>query len=95
MGKGLSSSELNTLAIVAFQQPVMRIQVDEIRGVNSSQILNNLEAKKMIFSKKSNAPGRPKVYRTTNYFLEYFNLKDLSDLPKLENKSKDEAKELF
>ncbi|BDR56545.1 SMC-Scp complex subunit ScpB [Xylocopilactobacillus apis] len=95
MGKGLSNSELNTLAIVAYQQPVMRIQVDELRGVNSSQILHNLENKKMIRSTKSDAPGRPKVYRTTNYFLQYFDLKDLRDLPELEKSEKEKQKELF
>lgn len=83
MGKSLSNSELNTLAIVAFKQPVMRIQIDEIRGVNSSQILHNLEQKQLIKAKKSEAPGRPKVYRTTNYFLTYFGLKDIRELPQL------------
>ncbi|BDR58665.1 SMC-Scp complex subunit ScpB [Xylocopilactobacillus apicola] len=96
MGKGLSNSELNTLAIVAFRQPIMRVQVDELRGVNSAQILHNLEAKKMIRSTKSNAPGRPKVYRTTSYFLQYFDLKNLRELPTLQTQQKDEKqKELF
>ncbi|MCT6893465.1 MAG: SMC-Scp complex subunit ScpB [Bombilactobacillus mellifer] len=97
MGKSLSNSELNTLAIVAFKQPIMRIQVDELRGVNSSQILHNLEKKQLIMSKKSEALGRPKVYRTTNYFLTYFGLNDLRDLlkiPKLDAKLLKE-KELF
>lgn len=95
MGKGLSNSELNTLAIVAFRQPVMRVQVDDLRGVNSGQILHNLEAKKLICSTKSDAPGKPKVYSTTPYFLKYFELKDLRDLPKLQREENDEQKELF
>ena len=78
----LSPSSLETLAIVAYNQPITRIEVDELRGVSSAHIIRRLIAKGLIKeSGKSNLPGRPNLYRTTSDFLDYFGLSSISDLP--------------
>ncbi len=80
----LSDSALETLAIIAYNEPITRIKVDEIRGVMSGQIIRKLVAKGLVKEDgRSNLPGRPILYRTTNEFLDYFGLKDISELPKL------------
>ncbi len=78
----LSSSALETLAIIAYKQPVTRIDIDAIRGVSS--YLKTLLEKKLIEIKgRLDIPGRPLLYGTTNYFLEYFGLSNLSNLPRI------------
>jgi len=80
----LSKSALETLAIIAYNEPITRVQIDDIRGVNSSIMLRNLKAKGFIEDAgKSDLPGRPNLYKTTNYFLDYFNLSSKDDLPEL------------
>lgn len=80
----LSKSALETLAIVAYNEPITRIQVDEIRGVNSSQMIRNLISKGFIEDAgKSDLPGKPLLYKTTNHFLDYFGLSTKEDLPKI------------
>lgn len=80
----LSKSALETLAIIAYNEPVTRIQIDEIRGVNSSSMLRNLLSKGFIEDDgKSDLPGKPILYRTTNHFLDYFGLSTKDDLPKI------------
>jgi len=82
----LSQPSLDTLSIIAYKQPLTRQEVDDIRGVDSSGVLKTLLEKKVIGpAGRKKVPGRPIMYRTTQKFLEYFGLKDLSDLPTLED----------
>lgn len=80
----LSKSALETLAIIAYNEPITRIQIDEIRGVNSSQMIRNLISKGFIEDVgKSDLPGKPILYKTTDHFLDYFGLSTREDLPKI------------
>jgi len=82
----LSQAALETLAIVAYNEPITRIQIDAIRGVGSASILRKLVAKGFIKeSGRSDLPGRPILYETTNEFLDYFGLSSTKDLPNLED----------
>ncbi len=82
----LSQPSLDTLSIIAYKQPLTRQEVDDIRGVDSSGVIKTLLEKKVIGpTGRKKVPGRPIMYRTTQKFLEYFGLKDLSDLPTLED----------
>ena len=81
----LSNSALETLAIIAYNEPVTRVQVDEIRGVQSGQLIRKLVAKGLVKEDgRSPLPGRPILYKTTNEFLDYFGLSNISELPKIE-----------
>jgi len=78
----LSRSALETLAIIAYKQPVTKVEIDAIRGVDTN--LKPLIEKNLIQIKgRQDGPGRPLLYGTTSYFLEYFGLKSLKDLPQL------------
>lgn len=78
----LSKAVLETLAIIAFKQPVTRADVEAIRGVSVSHAFQVLEEKRLIkVSGVAEAPGRPKLYRTTDEFLIHFGLKSLKELP--------------
>ena len=80
----LSQPSLDTLAIIAYKQPLTKTEVEEIRGVDSSGVVRTLLEKKVISPRgRKKVPGRPIMYRTTRKFLEYFGLRDLSDLPML------------
>ena len=82
----LSRPSLDTLAIIAYKQPLTKAEVEEIRGVDSSGVVRTLLEKKVISpGGRKKVPGRPIMYRTTRKFLEYFGLRDLSDLPTLED----------
>ncbi|MCH2390966.1 MAG: SMC-Scp complex subunit ScpB [Nitrospinales bacterium] len=82
----LSQPSLDTLSIIAYKQPLTKAEVEEIRGVDSSGVVRTLLEKKIISpGGRKKVPGRPIMYRTTRKFLEYFGLKDLSDLPTLED----------
>ena len=82
----LSQPSLDTLSIIAYKQPLTRQEIDDIRGVDSSGVVKTLLEKKVIGpAGRKKVPGRPIMYRTTQKFLEYFGLKDLSDLPTLED----------
>jgi segregation and condensation protein B len=82
----LSQPSLDTLSIVAYKQPLTRQEVEDIRGVDSSGVIKTLLEKKIIGpAGRKKVAGRPIMYRTTRKFLEYFGLKDLSDLPTLED----------
>ena len=82
----LSQPSLDALAIIAYKQPLTRTEVEEIRGVDSSGVVRTLLDKKVISpGGRKKVPGRPIMYRTTRKFLEYFGLRDLSDLPMLED----------
>jgi len=79
-----SQPALETLAIVAYRQPIIRPQVEQIRGVDSGWVLHSLLEKGLLrIVGRKDLPGRPLVYATTKAFLELFNLNSLSDLPTL------------
>ena len=81
----LSNAALETLAIIAYRQPLTRLEIEEIRGVRCEHILDNLIKRKLIrISGRKEGPGRPLIYKTTPDFLVYFGLKDLKELPPLE-----------
>ena len=78
----LSKSALEILAVIAYEQPVTRARVDELRQVNSEGPIRTLLDKRIItVAGRADTPGRPFLYRTTNYFLELFGLDSLEDLP--------------
>ena len=80
----LSPASLETLAILAFKQPIIKAEVEHIRGVAVDGVLRQLMEKGLVrISGRSEAPGRPLLYGTTRDFLKHFGLKTLSDLPKL------------
>jgi len=75
---------METLAIIAYRQPVIRMEIESIRGVKCEHVLDNLLRRKLIrVSGRKQAPGRPLIYSTTPEFLKYFGLHDLSELPPL------------
>jgi segregation and condensation protein B len=81
----LSRPALETLAIVAYKQPVSRPEIDAVRGVNSEATLDNLLERRLLrIAGRKEAPGRPFVYETTREFLVAFGLRDPGDLPKIE-----------
>ena len=83
-GGNLSPSSLETLAIVAYNQPVTRAYIDTVRGVDSSYAVNTLAERGLIESKsRLDAPGRPMLYTTTAAFLRSFGLSSLDELPAL------------
>ncbi len=82
----LTQPGLETLAIVAYKQPVVRGEVEKIRGVDSGGVLRTLLERKLIrILGKKDVPGKPLVYGTSKQFLEIFGLKDLSSLPTLKD----------
>jgi len=81
----LSKPALESLAIVAYKQPVTRLEIELIRGVNSDGVVTHLLEKNLIkLAGRKDVPGKPFLYGTTKEFLEYFGLRSLADLPKLE-----------
>ncbi|GAB4451646.1 MAG: hypothetical protein OHK0041_14530 [Anaerolineales bacterium] len=87
----LSRAALETLAIIAYQQPVTRPQIDAIRGVNSDSMLKSLLNKGLILeSGRADGPGRPILYSTTPEFLQHFGLNSILELPPLA-KAEEEA----
>ena len=94
----LSNQALETLAIIAYNEPITRIDVDEIRGVDSAYVVRRLLAKGLIKEcGRDERPGHPILYKTTDEFLDYFGLASKEDLPKIEElKQEDnEDKDLF
>jgi segregation and condensation protein B len=80
----LSSAALETLAVVAYRQPLVKSEIDRIRGVDAGGTLKGLLDKKLVrIVGRKDVPGKPIIYGTTKKFLEVFNLKDLSELPTL------------
>ncbi|MGB9731652.1 MULTISPECIES: SMC-Scp complex subunit ScpB [Calditerrivibrio] len=80
----LSKAMLETLAVIAYKQPITRMEIDEVRGVNSSSAVKALLDRNLIrVAGRKDVPGKPLMYVTTNYFLEYFGIVDLADLPTL------------
>ena len=94
----LSPAALEVLAIIAYNQPITRLEVDEMRGVNNGQMIRKLIAKGLIKEAgKSTMPGRPNLYATTSEFLDYFGLSSISELPTILTKEEptEEETELF
>lgn len=86
----LTPAALEALAIIAYKQPVTRIEIESIRGVRSEHVLENLLKRKLIrVSGRKEGPGRPLLYSTTPDFLKYFGLMDLEELPPLEAESQE------
>ena len=80
----LSTAALETLAVVAYRQPIVKADIDRVRGVDSSGTLKGLLEKKIVrIVGRKDVPGKPIIYGTTKKFLEIFNLRDLSELPTL------------
>ena len=81
----LSQAALETLAIIAYNEPITRVSVDEIRGISSSHMIRKLVSRELIEEKgRSESAGRPILYGVTDKFLDYFGLSSTSELPKLE-----------
>ena len=94
---GLSNSAIQTLAVIASNEPITRGEVDAFSGVDSSYVMRRLLAKGLIKEcGKSDAPGRPILYKTTDEFLDYFGLASKEDLPSIEMLTEDkEEKDLY
>ena len=87
----LSRAALETLAIIAYQQPVTRPHIDAIRGVNSDSMLKSLLHKGLILeSGRADGPGRPILYSTTPEFLQHFGLNSILEMPRLATADDDE-----
>ena len=94
----LSNQALETLAIIAYNEPITRLDIDEIRGVDSVYVVRRLLAKGLIKEcGKSDKPGHPILYKTTDEFLDYFGLASRDDLPKIDiiEENNNEDKDLF
>ena len=92
----LSNSALETLAIIAYNEPITRIAVDEIRGVSSAHIIRKLVFKNLIKEVgRSDLPGKPILYGVTDQFLDYFGLNSTKDLPKIEFEENFEETEFY
>ncbi|EOT47988.1 MULTISPECIES: SMC-Scp complex subunit ScpB [Enterococcus] len=86
----LSQAALETLAIIAYKQPITRVEIETIRGVKASGSLQKLVALQLVEEKgRVDGPGRAILYGTSAYFMNYFGLKDLTELPDLEVMSAD------
>jgi segregation and condensation protein B len=86
----LSRAALETLSIIAYSQPITRAEVDNIRGVSSANMIRQLLDRELVKAVgKKDVPGKPLQYGTTREFLKIFRLKSISDLPKLDELSKD------
>ncbi|HJG47551.1 MULTISPECIES: SMC-Scp complex subunit ScpB [Ruoffia] len=83
--QNLTRASIETLSIVAYRQPITRMAIDEIRGVSSSSLIQKLISRDLIKEiGRIEAPGRPVLYGVTDYFMDYFGLKTLDDLPEIE-----------
>ncbi|MBR2067836.1 MAG: SMC-Scp complex subunit ScpB [Solobacterium sp.] len=88
----LSNAALETLAIIAYKQPITRVEIEEIRGVGADVMLRKLEARGLIKEDgRSEAPGRPILYSVTNEFMDAFSLLSLDELPDLPQFNQDEG----
>lgn len=84
--KKLSKSALETLAIVAYKQPVTKTEIESIRGVNSDYTIQRLLEKDLVeIAGRSSGPGKPLLYTTSQKFIDYFGLKSMDDMPKLKD----------
>lgn len=99
LSTNLSQAALETLAIIAYKQPLTRLEIDEIRGVQTSGSLQKLIIRGLIEETgRVEGPGRAILYGTSHYFLDYFGLKKISDLPEIadiEKHSTEKESDLF
>lgn len=95
--KPLSQAALETLAVIAYKQPVTRVEIEDIRGVKTERPLATLTGRGLIEEAgRADVPGRPILYKTTPYFLDAFGLTDLAALPPLaEKEDTRESRDLF
>ena len=95
--ENLSQSALETLAIIAYNEPITRTMVDEIRGVSSAHLIRKLVFKNLVKDVgRSELPGRPILYGVTDDFLDHFGISSLTELPKIQKLEKEEISvELF
>ena len=92
----LSQGALETLAIIAYNGPITRVSVDQIRGVNTSYLIRKLLDRDFIKDVgRSDAPGRPTLYKVSDKFLDYFGLSSLDELPKINMDTSEEEIDLF
>ncbi|MGE5299973.1 MAG: SMC-Scp complex subunit ScpB [Acidobacteriota bacterium] len=88
----LSMPALETLAIIAYKQPLIKAELEQIRGVNSDGVIKTLLDRRLIkIMGRKEVPGKPLLYGTTREFLQYFGLKDLTELPTLSELAREEA----
>jgi len=88
----LSMPALETLAIIAYNQPITKAEIEQIRGVNSDGVIKTLLDRRLIkIMGRREVPGKPLLYGTTREFLQYFGLKDLADLPTIKELTREEA----
>lgn len=92
----LSQAQLEVLAIIAYNEPITRIEIDEIRGISSAYVVKKLLSKDLIkVVGKSDLPGKPNMYKTTKEFLDCFGLSSINDLPILEKEETPNDDNLF
>ena len=92
----LSNAALETLAIIAYKQPITRVEIEEIRGVGADVMIRKLEARGLIKEEgRSDAPGRPFLYSVTDEFMDAFKVLSLDELPDLPEFNKDNNDDLF
>jgi segregation and condensation protein B len=88
----LSLAALETLAIIAYRQPIIKAEIEQVRGVNSDGVIRTLLDRRLVkIMGKKEAPGKPLLYGTTREFLQHFGLKDLAELPTLRDMTREEA----
>jgi len=90
-GKRLSKAALETLSIIAYKQPIVKSEIEQIRGVSCDYTIQKLLEKDMVeIQGRSDGPGRPLLYGTSEKFMNYFGLKSMKDLPQLKDFEKQE-----
>lgn len=95
INQSLSQAALECLSIVAYKQPITRAEIEELRGVQSSGSVQKLVARRLIEEKsRVDGPGRAILYGTTAYFLDYFGLKNVEELPAVEQLEENAEKEI-
>lgn len=98
VSSNLTQASLEVLAIIAYNEPISVGMIDEIRGVSSRDMVRKLLFRGLIdIAGRSNMPGKPMLYKTTDKFLDYFNLSSINDLPelKMDEEISEEEKDLF
>ncbi|WP_316798315.1 SMC-Scp complex subunit ScpB [Pedobacter frigidisoli] len=89
--KKLSQAAMETLAIIAYRQPITKLEIEQIRGVNSDYSVQRLLEKELIsIDGKAETPGRPILYSTSTLFMDYFSLNHLNQLPQLKDIAREE-----
>jgi len=93
--KRLSRAAMETLSIIAYKQPITKIEVEQVRGVNCDYSIQKLLEKELVaIQGRSDAPGRPLIYKTSDTFMDYFGLKSVSDLPQLQDMESETTNEI-